>query len=199
MRSCHDTDPGQRQRNPDRPVVCRRLSCCRSTPTKRGGQYAGGSARRWDGEKALRFRVCHVDSLWRSWSIALPPNGLELSCPAEAGNATRTLGQAGWPDKHPRRPCPPGQLQRVVRQRRRRIEAAELRQEQRQQPRRLQPVLRPSRLWRSASGRTCAGQSSRWRAPDLGVADCISLWGELLEHLRSVILVGRGEGAEEEA
>ena len=44
-----------------------------------------------------------------------PPNGLELSCPAEAGNATRTLRHAGGHDKHPRRPSPPGQLQRVVR------------------------------------------------------------------------------------
>jgi len=42
------------------------------------------------------------------------PNGLELSCPAEAGSATRTLGHVGGPDKPPRRPSPPGQLQRVV-------------------------------------------------------------------------------------
>jgi hypothetical protein len=45
----------------------------------------------------------------------LPPNGLELSCPAEAGNATRTLGQGGGQDKHHRKRRPPGQLQRVVR------------------------------------------------------------------------------------
>ena len=47
----------------------------------------------------------------------MAPNGLELSCPAEAGNAARTLGQAGRQDKLLRRPSPPGQLQRVVRQR----------------------------------------------------------------------------------
>jgi len=42
------------------------------------------------------------------------PNGLEMSCPAEAGEATRTLGQASGQDKPPRRPRPPGQLQQVV-------------------------------------------------------------------------------------
>jgi hypothetical protein len=29
-----------------------------------------------------------------------PPNGLELSCPAEAGNPTRTLGQDSGHDKN---------------------------------------------------------------------------------------------------
>ncbi len=43
------------------------------------------------------------------------PNGLELSCPAEAGNHTWTLGHDGGQGKDPRRPSPPGQLQRVVR------------------------------------------------------------------------------------
>jgi hypothetical protein len=45
------------------------------------------------------------------------PNGLELSCPAEAGNASPTLRHAGRQDKHPGRPSPQGQLageQRVV-------------------------------------------------------------------------------------
>jgi hypothetical protein len=43
-----------------------------------------------------------------------PPNGLELSCPAEAGNLSGIVRQAGGQDKPPRRPSPPGQLQRVV-------------------------------------------------------------------------------------
>ena len=43
-----------------------------------------------------------------------PPNGLELSCPAEAGYASRTLGHGGGQDKPQQRPSPPGQLQRVV-------------------------------------------------------------------------------------
>jgi hypothetical protein len=46
--------------------------------------------------------------------VHCPPNGLELSCPAEAGISSMTLGHAGGRDKHPRRPSPPGQLQRVV-------------------------------------------------------------------------------------
>jgi len=41
--------------------------------------------------------------------LGLAPNGLELSCLAEAGNATRTLGQAGGPDKNQRRHRPPDQ------------------------------------------------------------------------------------------
>jgi hypothetical protein len=51
------------------------------------------------------------------YSPVRAPNGLELSCPAEAGNAARTLGLAGGRFKHPRKRRPPGQLQRVVRQR----------------------------------------------------------------------------------
>ena len=41
------------------------------------------------------------------------PNGLELSCPAEAGSSPVLYGTMRA-DKHPRRPSPPGQLQRVV-------------------------------------------------------------------------------------
>jgi hypothetical protein len=48
----------------------------------------------------------------------MPPNGLELSCPAEAGKLSITVRQASGRFKHPRRPSPPGQLQRVVRRRR---------------------------------------------------------------------------------
>jgi hypothetical protein len=44
--------------------------------------------------------------------FAQPPNGLELSCPAEAGNRTWTLGHDGWQDKNHQMPSPPGQLQR---------------------------------------------------------------------------------------
>jgi hypothetical protein len=47
---------------------------------------------------------------------AKPPNGLELSCPAEAGNASRIVRPAGRPGKLQSTPGPPGQLQRVVRQ-----------------------------------------------------------------------------------
>ena len=47
-------------------------------------------------------------------SIAWPPNGLELSCPAEAGGLPRIMRRPGGKDKQPRRPSPPGQLQRVV-------------------------------------------------------------------------------------
>ncbi len=46
-----------------------------------------------------------------------PPNGLELSCPAEAGRLSPTLRHAGGPGKLHPRPSPPGQLQRVVRRR----------------------------------------------------------------------------------
>ena len=43
------------------------------------------------------------------------PNGLELSCPAEAGNPSPLYGTpAGQASQH-RGPSPPGQLQRVVR------------------------------------------------------------------------------------
>ena len=38
-------------------------------------------------------------SLFMIWSLA--PNGLELSCPAEAGIAIRTLQHARGPDKEP--------------------------------------------------------------------------------------------------
>ena len=51
------------------------------------------------------------------------PNGLELSCPAEAGNASRTVGHEGGQDKNPRTPRPPGQLQRVVRRQRLEVKA----------------------------------------------------------------------------
>ena len=30
--------------------------------------------------------------------MPVPPNGLELSCPAEAGNVPSILAHAGWPD-----------------------------------------------------------------------------------------------------
>ena len=46
--------------------------------------------------------------------LARRPNGLELSCPAEAGTASRTLRAAGRRFKKLSRPSPPGQLQRVV-------------------------------------------------------------------------------------
>jgi len=46
------------------------------------------------------------------------PNGLELSCPAEAGRITWIVRQAGRPSKLQSMPRPPGQLQRVVRQQR---------------------------------------------------------------------------------
>ncbi len=45
---------------------------------------------------------------------AEPPNGLELSCPAEAGRPTRILRLAGRPGKPPRRPSPPGQSKILV-------------------------------------------------------------------------------------
>jgi hypothetical protein len=58
-------------------------------------------------------------------SVKVAYNGLELSCPAEAGNpsplyvtpagqASISFGPAGRPSKHQLRPRPPGQLQRVV-------------------------------------------------------------------------------------
>jgi hypothetical protein len=43
-----------------------------------------------------------------------PHNGLELSCPAEAGSLSRIVRLAGGPGKIHSRPSPPGQLQRVV-------------------------------------------------------------------------------------
>jgi len=45
---------------------------------------------------------------------ALPPNGLELSCPAEAGMLRSIVRLAGGQSKRPRKRRPPGQLQRVV-------------------------------------------------------------------------------------
>jgi len=48
-------------------------------------------------------------------------NGLELSCPAEAGKLRRTPRHASGQDKHPRRPSAPGQLQRVVTRRQRAV------------------------------------------------------------------------------
>ena len=42
------------------------------------------------------------------------PNGLELSCPAEAGGYASTVRLVGGRDKPPRKRRPPGQLQRVV-------------------------------------------------------------------------------------
>ena len=47
--------------------------------------------------------------------VRRPPNGLELSCPAEAGRTNWIVRQAGGPTKLQSRPSPPGQLQRVVR------------------------------------------------------------------------------------
>src|SRR3990172_6333492 len=44
----------------------------------------------------------------------LAHNGLELSCPAEAGKLSPTLRHAGRPSKLQSRPSPPGQLQRGV-------------------------------------------------------------------------------------
>jgi hypothetical protein len=65
----------------------------------------------------IRRRRCSCGGYTISEQMAaehVPANGLELSCPAEAGNATWTLGQAGGPSKRHSRPSPPGQLQRVV-------------------------------------------------------------------------------------
>jgi hypothetical protein len=47
-------------------------------------------------------------------TFLMPANGLELSCPAEAGRHTRIVCLAGGQDKHPRKRRPLGQLQRVV-------------------------------------------------------------------------------------
>ena len=41
-------------------------------------------------------------------------NGLELSCPVEAGNSSMTVRQAGGRFKHRWSPSPSSQLQRVV-------------------------------------------------------------------------------------
>ena len=43
------------------------------------------------------------------------PNGLELCCPAEAGKPSWILRPTRRQSKRPRKPRPPGQLQRVVR------------------------------------------------------------------------------------
>jgi len=51
----------------------------------------------------------------RNYGAVAPPNGLELSCPAEAGRLSRIVRPAGGPGKQPRKRRPPGQLQRVVR------------------------------------------------------------------------------------
>jgi hypothetical protein len=50
-------------------------------------------------QAALRRRAAH--------------NGLELSCPAEAGRLLPTLRPDGGRDKKQLSPSPPGQLQRV--------------------------------------------------------------------------------------
>ena len=62
----------------------------------------GGSA------KGLIMR--HIPPGWGQ----APSNGLELSCPAEAGSTLPTLRHAAGEQEH-LRPSPPGQLQRVVR------------------------------------------------------------------------------------
>ncbi len=52
------------------------------------------------------------ENYWRDFGT--PPNGLELSCPAEAGRLTRIVRPARGQGKQPRKRRPPGQLQRVV-------------------------------------------------------------------------------------
>ena len=44
----------------------------------------------------------------------MPPNGLELSCPAEAGGLTRIVRPASGPSKRPRKRRPPGQSKILV-------------------------------------------------------------------------------------
>jgi len=44
----------------------------------------------------------------------MPPNRLELSCPAEAGGRCRNVRPAGGPGKPPRKRRPPGQSKILV-------------------------------------------------------------------------------------
>ncbi len=44
----------------------------------------------------------------------MPPNGLEPSCPADAGSLTRIVRHAGGQDKHSGNPGPSGQSKILV-------------------------------------------------------------------------------------
>ncbi len=72
----------------------------------------GGVVKKPEGNFILR--LAHIAPPRATLAL---PNGLELSCPAEAGRLTRIVRPASGQDKRTRKRRPPGQLQRVVRQR----------------------------------------------------------------------------------
>jgi hypothetical protein len=88
-----------------------------------GRAKAHGQDPREDRCHSKRDWNTHIDAPNHGHVVARSPtasglataNGLELGCPAEAGNSLETSGQVGGQDKNHRRPTPPGQLQRVVR------------------------------------------------------------------------------------
>ena len=66
-----------------------------------------------EGVRGLHHRP-HSTRACRDSKVAEPPNGLELSCPAEAGRTSFTLRHAGGPSKRHLPPSPPSQPKVLV-------------------------------------------------------------------------------------
>jgi len=115
--SSHRSDTSQAGCRLGRRAITRRKNAGGPIWPTRARPATRKATRRWTRRATLHPSQARPPKPCLSFGRPAPHNGLELSCPAEAGRPRRILRQAGSQGKALRKRRPPGQLQRVVRRR----------------------------------------------------------------------------------